>query len=369
MAEPQFTPLHDRHVALGAKLTDFAGWLMPLRYESELAEHTAVRTAAGLFDVSHMAQFAIEGPEAPAFLDHALAGDLSALRVGRARYTMVLAHDGGIIDDLIVYRLTETDYLVVANAGNRTPVRDALRERLAGFDASLRDDTEATALLAIQGPAAADIVAGLLAPGESLGDVGNATCRRLTVAGIPVLAGRTGYTGEDGFELFVDAARAAELWTALLAAGAPAGLRPCGLAARDSLRLEAGMPLYGHELSRSIQPAQAGLGRVVPAGKTADFVGGAALAAGPLAGARVLVGLVADGRRAAREGYPVLDGDVVVGGVTSGALSPTLGHPIAMAYVDPGVSEPGTDLIVDVRGTSLPARVVPLPFYTRKQPA
>ena len=367
MAGPQLTPLHELHAAHGAKLTEFADWLMPLRYASELAEHTAVRTAAGIFDVSHMAEFAVNGSTAGNFLDFALAGSLTALAVGRAKYTMVLAEDGGVIDDLMVYRVDADSYLVVANAANRESVRTALRDRAAGYSVTIRDETESCSLLAIQGPASAAIVESVLPGDQTMAGMRNASCARMTVAGIPVLAARTGYTGEDGFELFVDAGRAPELWTSLLAAGAPFGLRPCGLAARDTLRLEAGMPLYGHELSRAVQPVQAGLGRVVPQTKTTDFVGRAAICAGPPPGARILVGLEAEGRRAAREGYPVLAGTVHVGTVTSGALSPTLGHPIAMAYVDQGASGVGTELTVDVRGTALPVRVVSLPFYTRKQ--
>lgn len=369
------SPLHSIHEDAGASFTDFAGWAMPVRYSSDLAEHHAVRTAAGLFDISHMAELSVTGPQAAAFLDHALAANVSAIPLSRAKYTMILEPDGGIIDDLIVYHNAPGEYLVVANAGNREPVVAALTERIDGFDAALTDGTEAIALLAVQGPRAREILettAGLetdpdTAMGHTLEELSYYACMGMRFAGRGVLVARTGYTGEDGFELYVGVADAPALWAALLAAGAPLGLIPCGLAARDTLRLEAGMPLYGHELSRDILPVQAGLGRVVPLKtKTADFVGRAAIEAGPPDGARVLVGLVSDGKRAGRADYAVFDGDVEVGTITSGALSPTLGHPIAMAYVDPALAAPGTDLTIDVRGTRLPATVVPLPFYSKE---
>jgi aminomethyltransferase len=368
------SPLHEAHVALGAALTPFAGWSMPLRYTSDLAEHTAVRTAAGLFDLSHMGEIAVTGPDAGRMLDRALVGWLSTLAVGRARYTMICAPDGGILDDLIVYRTGEVEYLVVANASNHDVVLAALTERVGDFDAQVIDQAEQTALVAVQGPRALEILAatpGLVS--DSLADLRYYASQPGTFNGQPVLVARTGYTGEDGFELFCDASLAMPLWEALLAAGEPFGLVPAGLAARDSLRLEAGMPLYGHELDADLTPFAAGLGRVVRLDKTdddgapVDFVGRAALepAAGTTAPS-VLVGLAGQSRRAARQGYEVLTPQgAPVGKVTSGAPSPTLGHPIAMAYVSPEHSEPGTELAVDVRGRAEPVRVVPLPFYRR----
>lgn len=362
-----YSPLHAEHVALGATFTDFGGWMMPVRYASDLAEHHAVRRAAGIFDISHMAELRVAGPAAAAFLDAALTLNASELAIGRAKYALLLAPDGGIIDDLIVYRTGDEDFLVVANAGNHAPVAAALRERLDGHDATLSDETATTALIAVQGPAAEQIL-------PNVGDLaveGLAALRYYAAIpgrfrGEPVLVARTGYTGEDGFEVFVPAAAATALWRALLSAGSAHGLVPCGLAARDTLRLEAGMPLYGHELSLATQPAQAGLAKAIPlASKSADFIGRSAIESGPRDGARELVGLVAEGRRAAREGYAVLAADgTEIGIITSGALSPTLGHPIAMAYLDPDfVGDP----VIDVRGTSLPATVVPLPFYRRTQ--
>jgi len=372
------SPLHAEHVTLGATMTPFAGWLMPLRYAGDLAEHQAVRTAAGLFDLSHMGELHVDGPGAGTALDTALVGNLSALAVGRARYTMIVAEDGGILDDLIVYRLADQEFLVVANASNVTVVRDALVERIAPFDATLTDRSLDTALVAVQGPRAAEILRGLVDPADvdAVLAVKYYAAVRGTVAGVDALVARTGYTGEDGFELFVPADAAPGLWRALLAAGEPAGLVPVGLSARDSLRLEAGMPLYGNELDTTTNPQDAGLGRVVRLDKvTADgtplpFVGRAALESRAHANpARVLVGLIGLSRRATRHGYPVLtttEADAAtIGRVTSGAPSPTLGVPIAMAYVTPEVSAVGTELAVDVRGRREPVRVVELPFYRR----
>lgn len=362
---PRYSPLHDVHVALGAAFTDFAGWQMPVRYSSDLAEHHAVRTAAGIFDISHMAEIAVDGPDAAAFLDAALAGRLSAMLPGKAKYSLVLDERGGIVDDLIVYRMSDAEYLVVANASNRFAVVEALERRVGGLDVHIDDRTESIALIAVQGPASPAILAataGLVIDG--LDDLRYYAWGAGSFGGVDLIVARTGYTGEDGFELYAPVEHAAELWAAIAAAGEPLGLVPCGLAARDTLRLEAGMPLYGHELGLSIQPVQAGLGRVVVTDKT-TFVGRDAILAGPPDGAPVLVGLQAEGRRAARAEYPVFHGDTLVGEVTSGALSPTLGYPIAMAFVAPSVSSPGTVLELDVRGTRIPATVVALPFYSR----
>lgn len=364
------TALDALHRSLGATMTDFAGWDMPLRYGSERDEHVAVRTRAGLFDLSHMGEIAVTGPEAAALLNHALVGDIASVGVGRARYTMICREDGGILDDLIVYRLAETEYLVVANASNAQVVLDALTERAAGFDAEVRDDRDAYALLAVQGPASPAIL-------QSLTDADLAGLKYYaglpgTVAGVQALIARTGYTGEDGFELFVAPADAEKLWQALTDAGADAGLIPCGLSCRDTLRLEAGMPLYGHELTTSLTPFDAGLGRVVKFGKEGDFVGREALRQAAERAAenppRVLVGLVAEGRRVPRAGYPVVAGGEVIGEVTSGAPSPTLGKPIAMAYVDAAHAAPGAEGVgVDIRGSHEPYEVVALPFYKRQK--
>lgn len=359
------TPLRGVHEALGATLTDFAGWLMPLRYGSESAEHNAVRHAAGLFDLSHMGEIFVTGPQAGAALDYALVGHISALDPGRARYTMIVDADGHVLDDLIVYRLAGEEFMVVANASNYPRVAAELTERAKDFDAVVDDRSERYALIAVQGPRSRDILAGLTE--ADLDALKYYAGLPATVAGIEALIARTGYTGEDGFELFVAAGDAEPLWAALTKAGEPYGILPAGLSARDTLRLEAGMPLYGNELSAKLTPFDAGLGRVVRFDKPGDFVGRAALE--PLKDVpptRRLVGLVATGRRVPRHGYPVVvSGDgTVVGEVTSGAPSQSLGRPIAMAYVDGDLS---AGLAVDIRGSREPVEVVELPFYRRKK--
>jgi aminomethyltransferase len=377
MTEPRSTPLRDRHEARGASFTDFGGWMMPVRYSSDLAEHHAVRTAGGLFDVSHMAEFLVTGPHAGAFLDAALAGRMSTMPLWKAKYSLVLTEDGGILDDVIVYRLADDRFLVISNAGNHEAVAAALAERAGLFDALSRGRLRAqpqfatvnAPVIALQGPRAQEVlgaVAEVTELGTPLADLGYYAATDASFGGEPLLIARTGYTGEDGFELLVPARVVADLWDALLTAGEPLGVVPAGLAARDTLRLEAGMPLHGHELSVDIAPPQAGLGRVVKTGDD-SFVGQAALAARP-SDAPVLVGLVSEGRRAGRAGYAVLAADgTPVGEVTSGALSPTLGHPIAMAFVAPASSAVGTELLLDVRGTRIPATVTALPFYRRKK--
>ena len=365
------TALHGVHEKLGAHFTDFGGWDMPLKYASELAEHKAVREAAGIFDISHMGEIRVTGPQAAEFLDHALVGRISAVKEGKAKYSLIVAEDGGIIDDLITYHVSEGEYLVVPNAGNAAAVWDEFQSRSKGYDVELRNETEETSLIAVQGPRSEEI---LLAVGDDavsgwLPELSYYAARRGVLAGHDVLIARTGYTGEDGFELYVPNAEAEDLWGALLAAGEPLGLVPCGLAARDSLRLEAGMPLYGNELSREVTPVEAGLGGVVATKSKESFVGREVLAArkesGPL---KRLVGLKGQGRRAARKGYTVLDADgKAVGEVTSGAPSPTLGYPVAMAYVSNDAAEIGAELAVDLRGKAEPFTVVELPFYRREK--
>ncbi|MFF3451670.1 glycine cleavage system aminomethyltransferase GcvT [Streptomyces sp. NPDC002667] len=367
---PRHTALDALHRSLGATMTDFAGWDMPLRYGSERDEHVAVRTRAGLFDLSHMGEITVTGPQAAALLNHALVGNIATVGVGRARYTMICQEDGGILDDLIVYRLAEHEYMVVANASNAQVVLDALTERAAGFDAVVRDDRDAYALIAVQGPESPGILKAVT--DADLDGLKYYAGLPGTVAGVPALIARTGYTGEDGFELFVAPADAEKVWQALTDAGTPAGLVPCGLSCRDTLRLEAGMPLYGHELTTSLTPFDAGLGRVVKFEKDGDFVGRPALeqaaARAEQNPPRVLVGLIAEGRRVPRAGYQVVAGGEVIGEITSGAPSPTLGKPIAMAYVDAAHAAPGTAGVgVDIRGSHEPYEVVALPFYKRQK--
>jgi aminomethyltransferase len=354
-------------------MTSFAGWQMPLRYGSETAEHQAVRHAAGLFDLSHMGEIVVRGPGAGEALDYALTGFISALRPGRARYTMICAADGGVLDDLVVYRQGEQEYLVIANASNTSVVLSSLEARAAGFDAVVADATDDYALIAVQGPEAAGILSGLT--DLDLGAMKYYAGAFGLVAGCPCWVARTGYTGEDGFEVYCRPADAVAVWEAIAAEGAPAGLVPAGLAARDTLRLEAGMPLYGNELGPQVTPYEAGLGRVVRLDKPGDFVGRAALAARAAAGPRqTLIGLRGGSRRVPRHGYPVLSGPVLsgtapastrqVGVVTSGAPSPTLGVPIAMAYVEVDTKGP---LGIDIRGKTEPAEITELPFYDRRK--
>ncbi|MGJ9404062.1 glycine cleavage system aminomethyltransferase GcvT [Arthrobacter sp. KK5.5] len=371
---PRRTALHDEHARLGASFTDFGGWDMPLKYGSELGEHKAVRETAGLFDLSHMGEVWVEGPQAAAFLNTALVGNLAVIAVGKAKYSLICNADGGIIDDLITYRRAEDRFLVVPNAGNAPRVAAALGERAEGFDVTVTDASAETSLLAVQGPKALEILLPLV-PAAQHATVTDmkyyaADDVEFTVAGAPVkvLLARTGYTGEDGFELYVPNVQAASLWQALIEAGHDHGLVPAGLACRDSLRLEAGMPLYGNELSEDVTPFEAGLGGVVSFKKEEDFIGRTALEARKAAGAdRVLVGLKGLGRRAGRSHYPVLKDGAPVGEVTSGQPSPTLGYPVALAYVDAGLAEPGTRLDVDLRGKAEPFEVVALPFYKRQK--
>ena len=360
------TALVERHRELGARLIDFAGWLMPVSYSGILEEHKAVRERVGLFDLSHMSEVWVSGPGAATGLAAALVSDPTRLAEGRAHYSMICADDGGIIDDLIVYRVAPERFMVVPNASNREAVAAALRERLAGHDAVLDDASMRTSLVAVQGPRAAELL-------QPLTDIDLAPLKYYAIAaghacGEPVLIARTGYTGEDGFELFLDWELARPVWDALLDAGKGFDILPCGLGSRDTLRLEAGMPLYGNELDRATNPFDAGLGRVVKLDKPNDFVGRAALekvaADGPK---KQLVGLTMRGRNVARHGYPVsMPAETApMGVVTSGAPSPTLGVPIAMAYVPPPNSAVGTMVEVAVRSTQAEADIVQLPFYKR----
>ncbi|MFB8369981.1 glycine cleavage system aminomethyltransferase GcvT [Pseudarthrobacter sp. NPDC055928] len=378
-----YTALYEEHKKLGASFTDFGGWQMPLKYSSELAEHHAVRRAAGIFDLSHMGEVWVTGPDAAAFLDYALVGKISAMAVGKAKYSLICNEDGGIIDDLITYRRPAAEdgtdrFLVVPNAGNAKTVAAALAERAAGFDVVVDDVSAETSLIAVQGPKAEELLLRLVPAAQhnlvtELKYYAAVEVPFLVAgAGQELLLARTGYTGEDGFEIFVANEDAAALWQAIVAIADEGELVPAGLASRDSLRLEAGMPLYGNELSLEGDPFAAGLGPVVALSKEGDFVGKAALAAKKEAGAgattgRRLVGLKGLGRRAGRGHYPVLKDGAVVGEVTSGQPSPSLGYPVALAYVDVAFMEPGTALDIDLRGKTEPFEVVALPFYKRQK--
>jgi len=353
------TPLYDQHVALGARIVDFHGWQMPIQYTSIVEEHQAVRTAAGLFDVSHMGRFRIKGRDRKTFLDRLLTVPVSRMAHGRCRYTFLLNRSGGVMDDLLVLEDSEQDenWLVV-NAGNRTKDLDWLRKHTEGTDASVEDLSHETALLALQGPGSIDILRQALnVDGSSL-----AYYTFETLGGWRV--SRTGYTGEDGFEIFCPIARAGEVWTRFLRAGAT----PVGLGARDTLRTEAGMPLYGNELDENTTPLEAGLDFAVVFDKGREFFGRSALRRQRKDGLeRMLVGLDLEGKRAARHGYELYREKECIGTVTSGTHSPTAHRPIALGYVEVRYAGPGTELTVDIRGTRERVTVAPLPFYRRRE--
>jgi aminomethyltransferase len=359
-------PLRQKHADLGASFTDFGGWEMPVRYSSDLAEHEAVRTKAGIFDISHMGEIFIEGKDAASFLDYALVGAASEIAVGRAKYSLICNEAGGILDDLIVYRLAETSYLVVANASNKDVVFQAFKARLAGFDTEVRDESDSWVLLAIQGPKSVEILSTITS--ATLSELKYYAISEAKIADVDCLLARTGYTGEDGFEIYIPVAPAEKVFDSLMAAGSKFDLMPTGLACRDTLRLEAGMPLYGHEMNEDVNPYQAGFGKVVRLDKPGDFVGKAALKKlSESKPSKELVGLTGEGKRAARADYEIFheDSDAAVGVITSGALSPTLGYPVAMALVGADFAEIGTSVSVDIRGTKTPYKVVKLPFYKR----
>lgn len=375
------TALHGAHERLGARFTDFGGWSMPVRYASDTAEHHAVRRGAGIFDLSHMGEVEVTGPQAGAFLDHALVGVLSGIGVGRAKYSVIVDEAGRVLDDLITYRLGEERYLVVPNAGNQDTVVEALRQRAEGFDVTVQDRGPETSLIAVQGPRALEVLRATgLDPAEEVAGLKYYACAVARCGEVDVLAARTGYTGEDGFELYCANADAETLWNALLATAEELGtedapVQPAGLAARDSLRLEAGMPLYGHELSTEITPVEAGLGKLVEVALRKKHeagtrtVGHDALAAMLRSTPeRTLIGLEGLGRKPIRAGYTVLSGERTIGEVTSGLPSPTLGKPVAMALVATDALDEiaaGTVSVQDARGRGVEVTRTAMPFYTR----
>jgi aminomethyltransferase len=376
------TPLYDCHRELGARMVGFAGWEMPVQYTGVIEEHRAVRGAAGLFDVSHMGEVRVRGAGAARLLQRLTPNDVTQLAPGRAHYSGLLTERGTYVDDLLIYRLADDDFLVVVNASNAARDFAWIRERAAAVPAAgapaeppetletpetpqITDESDRYALLALQGPQALAILEPLASPG--IAALRYYTFARGEVAGVPAIISRTGYTGEDGFELYLEPAGAAAVWRRLLAAGAPHGLAPAGLGARDTLRLEAAMALYGHEIDERTTPLEAGLSWVVKLGK-GEFVGRAALARQREQGVqRTLVGFMVEGRGIARQGHAVLAGGKAVGEVTSGSWSPTLEKAIGMAYVPPALAAPGTALSLDVRGKTLAATVVELPFYRRQK--
>ncbi len=362
MSELKRTPLRDFHAARGARLVDFAGWEMPVQYRSILEEHKAVRRAAGLFDVSHMGEVDVRGPDALKFLDRLLTNDASKIFPGRVLYSPMCYANGGVVDDLLVYQRAPEDYFLCVNASNVAKDLAWMKEQAVGFDVAITDRSDDYGLLAIQGPRASEIVQSLT--GAKLGVLKYYHFNEGTVAGIHCLISRTGYTGEDGFELYHAAADSVALAEALLGAGAAHGLELAGLGARDSLRLEAGYPLYGHELSDKISPIAAGLGWTVKFDKPSDFNGREALLAEKKgeAGSKVVFFKTGD-RRIVRAEAPVLDeSGASIGRVLSGTLSPLLNEAIGSALVPRSLA--GAPLFVDIRGTRLALQVVKPPFVT-----
>ncbi len=365
---PLRTPLYPWHAGHGGRMVDFAGWDMPVQYTSIGEEHAAVRTAAGMFDVSHMGRLSFAGADALALIQHVWTNNAATMKDFQARYGLVCNEQGGVRDDVLVYRWPY-GFLMVVNASNREKIVGWLAQHRDGRNVQVEDRTQATAMIAVQGPGALGLCQGLFAtetgdgkPPLGLAAVGYYHAATGAYRGKGCVVSRTGYTGEDGVEVMLPAELAVPLWEELLARGA----RPCGLGSRDTLRLEAAMPLYGHELTEDIDPLQAGLSWAVKFDK-GDFVGRDALLRRKEDATRqVRVGLELAGRRIAREGATVLLGGRAVGRVTSGTFSPTLQKGLAMACVDPACAAAGTELSVDVRGKGEPARVVPLPFYRKK---
>lgn len=366
MSDLKRTPLRDFHAAHGGRLVDFAGWEMPVQYRSILEEHKAVRRAAGLFDVSHMGEVDVRGADAGRFLNHLVTNDVARLFPGRVLYSPMCYPSGGVVDDLLVYMRAPDDYFLCINAGNIDQDLAWIRQQALAFPGvQITDRCADYALLAVQGPRAAEIVQSLT--GAKLGAVKYYHFVEGTVAGVQCLVSRTGYTGEDGFELYHPAGDAVALAEALLAAGAPLGLELAGLGARDSLRLEAGYPLYGHEITPDVSPLTAGLGWTVKFEKDADFIGRAALLAEKQAGAPQQVVFFKTGdRRIVRADTPVLDAaGATVGKVVSGTLSPMLNEAIGSALVTTAAA--GQPLAVDIRGTKLNLQLVKPPFVELKK--
>jgi aminomethyltransferase len=356
------TPLHARHRALGARMVPYAGWEMPVEYSGITNEHMAVRTRAGIFDVSHMGEIEIAGKGALAAVQRISSNDASRLAVGQAHYAGLLTEQGTFLDDMLVYRVAPSHFMLVVNAANTAKDVAWISQQVAASgDAAVVDSSARYALISVQGPAAREVLQPLTA--VELGEIRYYWFSYGEVAAARVIISRTGYTGEDGFEIFVPPAMADRVWQALLESGRSVDILPCGLGARDTLRLEAAMRLYGNDIDESTTPLEAGLGWTVAWSK-GEFIGREALARQKAAGVgRALVGFEMTDRGIARHGYPVSAGGVVVGAVTSGTQTPFLKKAIGMAYVPPALAAPGTAIEIDIRGRLSKARVVPLPFY------
>ncbi|MFZ5633131.1 MAG: glycine cleavage system aminomethyltransferase GcvT [Bacillota bacterium] len=357
------TPLYEVHVAAGARMVPFGGWMMPVQYRDILEEHRAVRERAGLFDVSHMGEIIIRGPQAESLIQGLVTNDISAMEDGQVIYSPMCNQGGGVIDDLLVYRLEAGHYMLVVNAANTAGDLAWIKNQAAG-KVEVSDVTGRTALLALQGPRAVEVLRPLARFNPDA--LGYYRFTRGRVAGMECIVSRTGYTGEDGFELYLDAADGVKLWQALMESGENTGLVPAGLGARDTLRFEASMPLYGQELDDKTTPLEAGLGRFVMPEK-GPFVGREALRKQREEGlSRKLAGLSMLDRGVPRAHYPVIIGEETAGVVTSGGYAPTLDAYLAMAYVPPGVNA-GDKVAVLIRGKKCGARVTPLPFYKRRK--
>lgn len=356
------TPLYDQHVALGAKMVPFAGYEMPVQYAGVSHEHHVVRQKVGMFDVSHMGEFWVEGADATAFLNSVTSNDVAKLTPGKVQYSCLPNTTGGIVDDLLVYCVNDTKYMLVVNASNMAKDWAWLQQFAGNFDVLMTDVSEGTALLAVQGPLAAQALQSLT--DLDLGAMTYYTFGIGSFAGVSnVVVSATGYTGAGGFEIYIPNAHAAAAWDAIIAAGAPLGLEPIGLGARDTLRLEMGFCLYGNDIDDTTSPIEAGLGWITKF--TKEFTNSAALKAQKEAGvARKLVGIMLLERGVPRHGYPIVDASgAAVGEVTSGTMAPSLNEAIGMAYVPTASAAPGSTVFVEIRGKALKAEVVSLPFY------
>ncbi len=360
------TPLYEQHKELGARLVEFSGWEMPVQYSSIIDEHNAVRTHAGLFDVSHMGEFKANGADALAFLQNLVPNDVSKLAIGQALYTQLCQPDAGVIDDLLIYRLSEENYMLVVNAGNIDNDYAWVEQQSKNFpNLQLDNQSDTTALLALQGPEAQTILQPLTS--VDLANIRYYHFEAGLVDGVNCIISRTGYTGEDGFELYFAPVDAPKLWNDLLDAGKPQGLLPAGLGARDTLRLEAGYCLYGHELNEQTNSLEAGLSWTVKLNK-GDFIGRDALVKIKEQGVeRKLIGVEMIERGVCRSEYVIYDNEHPIGSLTSGAPSPTLHKNIGMGYVVAAHAKVGEEVTIDIRGKKVAARIVALPFYKRKK--
>jgi aminomethyltransferase len=360
------TPLYEKHVARQAKIIDFGGWAMPVQYTNVIEEHKATRRAAALFDICHMGEIEVKGPQAFDLLQFALTRNLQDQEIGQIKLSALLNDQGGIIDDLTAYKLAPDHYMLVTNATTREcdwQRINFLREE-KGWKCTLEDISDHTGKVDLQGPQAEDILQTLTK--TNLSDIRFYKFSQSQVAGLPAIISRSGYTGEDGFEIYTAADKIGDIWDKLLDAGEPSGLKPAGLGARDTLRLESGLMLNGQDMSETINPLEVPYGWLVDWNK--DFAGLQALTAIKERGIlKKLIGLVMTGRGIARPGYQVLSGDREIGIVTSGTFSPTLNKAIGLAYIDKGFCEPGTEISVVIRDTVSPAIVVKLPFYKRSK--